>query len=429
MNQLLAIPLEVRLLAIFVLGACLGGLANLATYRLAWHPRPISPWSRPASQAPPRRFGDRFPIVGWFGLRREAAIHGTGFWIRPMLVELLLGWGLAAFYWWEIGCGGLLPMEGPPPLALGLQTVLHGQFAAHALLVWLMVVASMIDLDEKIIPDAITVPGTLLGLLLATAVPWSLLPHLLVPVDRTIPPEFWQSVSPDRWPFLRLTSPNEWPVWLGGAPHCRSLAVGLGCWWLWCVALMPRTWYPRHGWRRAWRLSIARLVREPVTYAILAMGLVGSLVITAVWFWGELRWVGLLSALVGMAAAGGLVWMVRIIGSAALRREAMGFGDVTLMAMIGTFLGWQACPVVFFLAPFAALVVGVSQWVLRRDNEIPYGPYLCLAAVVLIARWPAIWDWLAPFFIGWLVPAMVLCCLALLGLMLALWQRIREACG
>ena len=47
------------------------------------------------------------------------------------------------------------------------------------------------------------------------------------------------------------------------------------------------------------------------------------------------------------------MWAVRLIGTAALRREAMGFGDVTLMMMIGTFLGWQACSDLFFLAPFA----------------------------------------------------------------------------
>ena len=40
---------------------------------------------------------------------------------------------------------------------------------AHLVLISLMLVASLIDADEKIIPDAITVPGTLLGLLLAAA--------------------------------------------------------------------------------------------------------------------------------------------------------------------------------------------------------------------------------------------------------------------
>ena len=41
--------------------------------------------------------------------------------------------------------------------------------------------------------------------------------------------------------------------------------------------------------------------------------------------------------------------VVRVLGSQVLRREAMGFGDVTLMAMIGAFLGWQAAVLTFFL--------------------------------------------------------------------------------
>ncbi len=103
MNLILAIPMEVRLAALFVLGAFLGSAANLAIYRLAWRPRPISPWSRPDPSAPPRRFWDRLPIFGWLGLRREAALHGAGFWVRPMLLELLAGIGLAWLYWWEVG--------------------------------------------------------------------------------------------------------------------------------------------------------------------------------------------------------------------------------------------------------------------------------------------------------------------------------------
>ena len=50
---------------------------------------------------------------------------------------------------------------------------------------------------------------------------------------------------------LLLTSPNEWTPLLNGP---WGIAIALGCWWLWCVGLMPRTWYPRHGWWRAVRM-------------------------------------------------------------------------------------------------------------------------------------------------------------------------------
>ena len=129
-----------------------------------------------------------------------------------------------------------------------------------------------------------------------------------------------------------------------------------------------------------------------------------------------------------MAASGGLVWAVRIIGTAVLHREAMGFGDVTLMAMIGAYLGWQPGLVIFFLSPFAALAVGVLRLILFRDREIPFGPFLCLAALVLIVRWRVIWEYAEGYFVvGWLVPVVVLFCLILMGVMLAVWRLILAA--
>lgn len=413
MNLILSLPLEMRIAFVFVLGAVLGAAVNWGIYRLAWNPRPIGPWSRPDPGAPCRRMWDRLPFFGWLGLQRESEIHGTGYWVRPMLLELFLGVGLAALYAWEM-TGALLP-EG---YRVGLSpfgfTVLHEQFAAHVVLITLLLTASMIDIDEMIIPDAITVSGTLVGLLIAAAWPWSALP------------DFPFGVRPGL--ILQAASPNAWPASLWGYPNYPSLCIGLGCWWLWCVALMTRTWYARHGWRRAVQLSIARLVREQSTRRILKMGAMGTLAIAVVWYHGQrdaLGWQGLLSALIGMAAGGGLIWLVRIIGQIALGREAMGFGDVTLMAMIGAFLGWQSSLIVFFLAPIAGLVVGLFRAILFREREIPYGPFLCLASVALIVFWDFFWEnTQAVFELGWVVPAAMSFCLVLMGVMLAAWRWI-----
>jgi prepilin signal peptidase PulO-like enzyme (type II secretory pathway) len=411
MALLVGIPLQFRLGALFVLGVCLGSLVNLGGYRLAWNPRSISPWSKTPRGAPARRPDDRVPIFGWLGLRRESKLHGRGFWIRPMLVELFSGVGLAMLYWWEVGQGGLLA-AAPNPIPAAWAGILHVQFFCHATLIALMLVASLIDIDEKTIPDAIVVPGTLLGLAAAAVYPWSLLP-----ADLAGPPG----------DFLRLTSPKPWLDWLHGAPHSASLGLALGCFWVWCFALMPRTWYSRHGWLRALGLMLARLRRDPSTRVLLLLGCVGSLGILGVWRLGGSRWEGLLSALVGMAAGGVLVWAVRIIGTATLHREAMGFGDVTLMAMLGAFLGWQSCLVIFFLAPFAALVIGVLNLLLHSDHEIPYGPFLCLAAVVTIVRWAWLWSWLSGVFaLGLAVPLVMVVCLGLMGLMLGLWRLVRS---
>ena len=207
MDFILSLPMEVRLVAVFVLGTCLGSIANLGIYRLAWFPRQISPWSWPDPAAPRRRWFDRLPILGWLGLRREAKLHGAGFWIRPMLLELMVGLGLAALYAWEIG-GGLLPPDVPRPFQPDVLSILHLEFAAHVVLITLMLVGSMIDVDEMIIPDEITVSGTLIGLLMAAVWPKSLLPVVTFQPDDGI---FLTS--------LRLTSPNDWPPLLQGAPR------------------------------------------------------------------------------------------------------------------------------------------------------------------------------------------------------------------
>lgn len=411
MNLILARTMETRLVVLFLLGACVGGMVNLAIYRLAWFPRAISPWSRPDPAVPRRSLWDRLPIVGWLGLRRESSLHGAGFWVRPMLLELLTGIGFACLYAWEVGAAGLLPASLPRPTPHDWLVILHLQFAAHAVLIALMLAASMIDCDEMIIPDEITIPGTLLGLLIAAAWPQSLLPDVMLQAGRL------------DFNFLTLTSPNPWPAWLDGSPHAWSLGLGLTCWWLWCVAILPRSWYSRHGVLRAIQLCCARVMRQRSTRRILRMTVMGSLAVALVWFRGGLGWQGLLTALVGMVASGGIIWLVRIVGTAALHREAMGFGDVTLMAMIGAFLGWQPSIVIFFLAPIAGLVVGVLRLILFRDKEIPYGPFLCLASLLLIVRWNAVWDYTFRIFeLGWFVPLLMLGCLLLMGLMLGAWR-------
>ena len=432
------IPLTVRLVVVFLIGTCLGSLVNWAIYALAWNPRPISPWTVLPADAAPRSRRDRWPILGWFWLRREAKLHGRGFWIRPLCVEVCLGGALAWLYWWEIARAGLLQaqLEGipfVPPYA-----VIHLQFVSQALLICWMLAASFIDIDEKIIPDEITVTGTLLGLLLAAIVPMSLLPH--VAADRTAAPSgpavalMSRVGGPVIGPLgnsiwveaTTAVSPNAWPPQWGEPRTWQSLSIGLGCYWLWCFALAPRIWRGRRGPVFALGLIGRRVCREftrpPLRFLLVA----GTAVIVGVWVNGSNAWAGLLTALIGMIASGGIVWAVRLMGTAALRREAMGFGDVTLLMMIGTFLGWQACLILFFVSPFAALVVGILQCVARRDDVSPYGPFLCLGASAVVVFWGPIWVWAQPMLEHRALVALVLfVCLVLLGIILGVWRVIK----
>ena len=156
--------------------------------------------------------------------------------------------------------------------------------------------------------------------------------------------------------------------------------------------------------------------------------LLGALYVAAIWWQGGTAWRGLLSSLVGLVVSGSVVWAVRLVGTWALRREAMGFGDVTLMMMIGTYLGWQAGLIIFFVSPFAGLLVGVAQIVLRRGDVIPYGPFLCLGALAVMIYWGRFWNaqTLQPVFgMGWLVLLVMVVGMLLLGIVLAIWRMIK----
>jgi len=350
-------------------------------------------------------------------------LYNSGFWVRPLLVELLAGAGAAALYWWEIDRRGLLPAGVPPQLVPGLATGMHIQWLCHIVLGWHMLAASLIDVDEKLIPDEITVPGTLFGLLAVAVYPFAMLPVVWLLPNNGGEIGFLHLLSP--------APPHAWPAWLAGYPHGASLAIALALWWLWCVALMDRPWCTSWGWRWALRLLVVRLMRSPATRRLCGLGLAGTVFIAAFWFWTglSLRWVGLLTGLVGIAGGGGLIWMVRIVAGVVLKREAMGFGDVTLMAMIGALLGWQSCLVIFFLAPLAGVVLGLLQLLLRRENEIFFGPFLCLAAVVLIVGWQPIWDWLQfpMLLLGGFVPLFVVICMLAMGALLGLWRLVAAA--
>src|SRR5262245_53106074 len=153
--------LTARLLIVFLVGACLGSLINWAIYTLAWNPRPISPWGRSTDAARRRSWVDRLPILGWLALKREAAIHGPRFWWRPIILEIGVGIALAALYWWEVGKLGLIADQLHGAAIVPPEWPVRWQFFSHGVLFCWMMAASFIDIDEKIIPDEITVTGTL----------------------------------------------------------------------------------------------------------------------------------------------------------------------------------------------------------------------------------------------------------------------------
>jgi hypothetical protein len=147
---------------------------------------------------------------------------------------------------------------------------------------------------------------------------------------------------------------------------------------------------------------------------------VGWLAVAGAWAIGGLRFDGLFTALVGAVVTGGIVWGTRAGASLALGREAMGLGDVTLMAMVGAWLGWQASVLACFLGVLFGLLHAVVQIVRHRESELPFGPGLCMGTATVVIGWRPLWQAAAATFAetGQLVGMIVA---VVVGTALSLW--------
>ena len=100
--------------------------------------------------------------------------------------------------------------------------------------------------------------------------------------------------------------------------------------------------------------------------------------------------------LIGFVAGGLVIWLVALIGSAIMRKKAMGMGDVKLMAIVGLYLGaWPALPMVIALSAFSGAIIGTLLIVTgrkSRESPIAYGPFIASASVVVLLWCDVLWD-------------------------------------
>lgn len=92
--------------------------------------------------------------------------------------------------------------------------------------------------------------------------------------------------------------------------------------------------------------------------------------------WTSSFWTSLLGAAVGFL----LMILIALIS-----RGGMGMGDVKLMALIGSFMGWKAVFYVLFGASLLGSVGGIIYLHLTKQDRktpIPFGPCLAIAAIV-----------------------------------------------
>ncbi|HUS57948.1 MAG TPA: A24 family peptidase, partial [Planctomycetota bacterium] len=101
---------------------------------------------------------------------------------------------------------------------------------------------------------------------------------------------------------------------------------------------------------------------------------------------------GLAASVLGAAAGAGFIYLTGLAGKALFRKEAMGLGDVKLMALIGAFLGWRVALLSIFIGCIFGAVIGLSIMIAarKRDTRIPFGPYLSLGAISVMLFEPQV---------------------------------------
>ncbi len=278
-----AVTDELTEIAIWAAAAFLiGGIAGAIMQR--WAER-LTPLNQPAASKP--HLGDHpWPVAILSGLLTAA------------LVVAMLYFHCEA-----------TPMVRPDPIWR------YGRAIYHSLLLWWLIAMTITDLRDYVIPDEITLSGTVIGVLGATASGDLQMMHIWIDWNAEVP---------------GLRGP-DFPAWIAEHHHLHGLA---------------------------WSLA-------------------------------------------GLAVGAGLTWIVRFLSAAILGRQALGFGDVTLMAMIGSFLGWQPTVCVFLLAPLCGMLLALVSWISTGRNFVPYGPYLGVATLGVLFTWRWIWEPLKWTFGDW----------------------------
>ncbi len=111
------------------------------------------------------------------------------------------------------------------------------------------------------------------------------------------------------------------------------------------------------------------------------------------WLDANRHWHGFAWSVAGALVGAGLTWFVRGMSGVILGRESIGSGDITFMAMIGSFVGWQPAVVVFVLAPICGIVCTVPLRLVTKKAYLPYGPFLAAATIVVLFSWKWVWQW------------------------------------
>jgi len=129
-----------------------------------------------------------------------------------------------------------------------------------------------------------------------------------------------------------------------------------------------------------------RIIPDELSLGGLAAGLLLS-------FFPGGDWVG---SVTGALLGGGILYATAILYEKVRETEGMGGGDIKLLAMIGAFLGWKGALATIFFGSFLGAAGGILA--MRKGGKglktaIPFGPYLCVAALGAQFLGRKFWGW------------------------------------
>ena len=75
--------------------------------------------------------------------------------------------------------------------------------------------------------------------------------------------------------------------------------------------------------------------------------------------------------------------LLKLFGDFVFKKDSMGGGDIKLMFLIGMILGWQMGLMTVVLAAFIALPISLIILAIKKDHELPFGPFLSIATLLI----------------------------------------------
>jgi leader peptidase (prepilin peptidase)/N-methyltransferase len=212
----------------------------------------------------------------------------------------------------------------------------------------------------------------------------------------------------------RCQKPIAWydniPVvsWLVLRGKCRACGNPISLQYPLIEALVGVLWIAAY---LAWGLSVHALAGALLGTILLGIGITDArhYLIPDQYTWGGLviglaaslvgGWQGFLQAVIGAAAGFGLLYVVGMAGKWMFGEEAMGGGDIKMMAMVGSFVGWKGV----LLTIFSGALLGTLIFVplsLRKKRLVPFGVFLAVGAAVTFVWGDVIIEWYRRFLSG-----------------------------